>query len=488
MAEIAKVNGPEEASSKTEEPGIGAKRTANHPAEDSSSLIETFSAELAALSPDPEKASQEFERSKAARPENPEEKSAGTFAGDVAGGPAEAVEPQENDDPNEGEDTSDEGEDSFDHENEEGFFAGWDGFDEIHELSADEELAGDEEQTQPFEGEAGHRTLSEIALASGTLQTLDNSSDAGAGLSSKHDELAEAVQAALMSVYGEPPSAAPAERSVPPDVPASGPGWASEDSLTPQDVILNYFDYQPGPGKGRGTIADHADTGYNGDSPSVFRQPHDYPPPRSRAQWASSPAPSAAYDDPQPYPASQEAATKAADASERESSRLLGAAAIGLVGGIAIAASLAVFVINSYGPGGRTAPGATSQALDTSPAGYGRWFKNGADSDASKPAEAASPPEAAPVIAASDVLVMSGQPSPLAIKVKPEQANEKTLISLTGIPEGARLECWRRRRRRKLAVAAAPAGWSHDQRAGGHARHGTPHRTSARQQYPNAFV
>ena len=43
------------------------------------------------------------------------------------------------------------------------------------------------------------------------------------------------------------------------------------------------------------------------------------------------------------------------------------------------------------------------------------------------------------MIAASDVLVMSGQPSPLAIKVKPEQANEKTLISITGIPEGARL-------------------------------------------------
>ena len=43
------------------------------------------------------------------------------------------------------------------------------------------------------------------------------------------------------------------------------------------------------------------------------------------------------------------------------------------------------------------------------------------------------------MIAASDVLVMPGQPSPLAIRVKPEQANEKTLVSITGIPEGARL-------------------------------------------------
>ena len=391
----------------------------------SSNLIEASSAELLALSRGPEEVSQELEGSNDPQPEDAEEKSTDTFAGDVADGPA--------DDLNEGEDGSD-------HENEEGFFTGWDGFDEIDELSGDEELADDEEQPQPFEGEAGHRTLSEIALAAGTLQTLDDSGDTGPGLSSKHDELADAVQAALLGVYGEAPSDAPAKRSSPsPDMHASGPGWASEDSLSPQDVILNYFDYQPGPGKGRGTISDHADAGYNGDTPGVFSQPHDYPPPQFRPQWASSPAAIAAWDDPQLYPAGDGVASKAADASERESSRLLGAAAIGLVGGIAIAASLAVFVINSYGPGGRTAPGATNQTSDTGPVGYGRWVKTGADLDAPKAAEGASLPDTAPMIAASDVLVMSGQPSPLAIKVKPEQANEKTLISLTGIPEGARL-------------------------------------------------
>jgi hypothetical protein len=426
MPEIAKVSGPEEASSNTEEPGIGAKKLADH-------LAENFSAELPALSPSPDEASQEFEDSDDPQPENPEEKSTDTSAGDVADSPAEAVESQENDD-------LDGGEDSSDHENEEGFFAGWDGFDEIHELSSEEELVDDEEQTQPFEGEVGHRTLSEIALASGTLQSLEGSSDAGAGLSSKHDELADAVQSALMSVYGEAPSDAADTRSVPPpDMHASGPGWASEDSLSPQDVILNYFDYQPGPGKGRGTISDHTHAGYNSDAPSVFTQPHDYPPPQYRPQWASSPAALAEYDDRQPYFAGHDEAPKAADASERESSRLLGAAAIGLVGGIAIAASLAVFVINSYGPGGRTAPGASAQTSDSSPVGYGRWGKNGADLEASKAAEVASAPDAAPVLAASDVLVMSGQPSPLAIKVKPEQANEKALISITGIPEGARL-------------------------------------------------
>ena len=145
---------------------------------------------------------------------------------------------------------------------------------------------------------------------------------------------------------------------------APGPGWASEDNLSPQDVILNYFDYQPGPGKGRGAITDHDGVGDNGDTSGLFSQPHDYPPPQYRPQWPSSPAALAAYDDRQLYPAGHGEAPQAADASERESSRLLGAAAIGLVGGIAIAASLAVFVINSYGPGGPMAPGGAAQAFD----------------------------------------------------------------------------------------------------------------------------
>ena len=134
---------------------------------------------------------------------------------------------------------------------------------------------------------------------------------------------------------------------------APGPGWASEDNLSPQDVILNYFDYQPGSGKGRGTISDHGDAGYNGDTSaflaslmttlrlSIGRN--------GQARLPRSPH----MMNFSPIAAGHAAPPKAADASERESSRLLGAAAIGLVGGIAIAASLAVFVINSYGPGGR---------------------------------------------------------------------------------------------------------------------------------------
>ena len=218
--------GPKRLLFNTEEPGIGAKKLTEHLAEASSKLIEDSSADLLAGSLSPEKASQELEGSNDPQPENLEEKNTGTFAGDVAVGPTDAVEIQENDDPNEGEHASDEGEDSSDHE-EEGFFTGWDGFDEIHELSSNEELVDDEKQTQPFEGEVGHRTLSEIALASGTLHTLEGSSDSGAEYSNKHDELADAVQSALMSVYGEGTSDAADTRSLPPpDMHASGPGWA----------------------------------------------------------------------------------------------------------------------------------------------------------------------------------------------------------------------------------------------------------------------
>ncbi len=442
MPEKAKVNSLEETSSKAEEPGIGAKKGVMHP-------VENASVELKAASPSPEIGTQEPEAFKDSQPKVSErevlgEKVAHQFADLIANGTAEAAETGEEEDPGEGSDSSG-------HGYEEGFFTGWDGLDEIHELSAeeeiaDEEIADEEEQThQAFEGVGGHRTLSEIALASGALQTLEGSGNDGSGLSSKHDELADAVQAALMSVYGEEtPSVVPSRKALPfsPEPHASGPGWSNEDNLSPQDVILNYFDYQPGPGTSRGDVSNHAYTGYSGNPPGVFDQPRDYPSPQHRPQWPSSPdAPE--YDDVPAYSPSEghTAPSKATDAAERESSRLLGAAAIGLVGGIAIAASLAIFVISSYGPGGRTAPGAANQALDASPPGYGRWVKGNAEADTSKAAAAASPSpsEAAPLIAAADVPVTSGRPSPLAIEVKPEQANEATLISITGIPEGARL-------------------------------------------------
>ncbi len=427
MPETAKVNGREDAPSTAEEPGIGANKVVLHPVENSSGEIE-------AAPPSPE-APQQLEAPKEPQPEPSNEKSAHDVADNIADHPAEAAG-------TEGEEGASKESDSSDPEHGEGYFAGWDGLDDIHELSAEEEIVDEEEQDhgQPFEGVAGHRTLAEIALASGAFQSLEGSSDPDAGVSSKHDELADAVQAALLSVYGEPPAVPAPRRALPfsSESPASGPDWASDDDLSPQDVILNYFDY-PGPAKSCGAVSNHTEARYNGDTPDAFGQPPDYALSQHRPQRSRSLATRADYDDLSAYPHSAGHEAPSNTAADRESSRLLGAAAIGLVGGIAIAASLAVFVINSYGPGDRAAAGAVNQTLDGGQPGYGRLIKGNAELEVSKPAADASPPDAAPVIAAADVPVMPGQPSSLAIEVKPEQVNDKTLISITGIPEGARL-------------------------------------------------
>ncbi len=47
--------------------------------------------------------------------------------------------------------------------------------------------------------------------------------------------------------------------------------------------------------------------------------------------------------------------------------------------------------------------------------------------------------EEAPSITAADIVAIPGQPSALAIDVKPDRSSEQTLVSITGVPEGARL-------------------------------------------------
>ena len=86
MPEIAKVSGHEEASSKTEEPGIGAKKIANLWQRTLQIRLRTPQPSCGP-SPDPEKASEELEGSNDPQPEDAEEKSTDTFAGNVADGP-----------------------------------------------------------------------------------------------------------------------------------------------------------------------------------------------------------------------------------------------------------------------------------------------------------------------------------------------------------------------------------------------------------------
>lgn len=324
---------------------------------------------------------------------------------------------------------SEEDGDTLETETADAVLAGLDSLDEdIQDLSAAEIAEGGKDAPQPFEGEAGQHTLAEIALASSALMPLEGEGGPGANLSSKHDELAEAVQAALLSLYGEAPSASSLKKPSPfsHEAQTAGSGWKSDDHLSPQDVILNYFDYQPATGKRAGRFGDHLAAQDSLDEPfdsSLRQRPH----------WTG---PASSHYDAEPMLSESHAGIgKAARESERESNRLLGAAAIGLISGIAIAASLAVFVINAYGPGSGQSFGAL-HAPDANQSGYG-WIKRGAGQPS--PEASASASVAAPVIAVSDLSVTPGQPSPLAIGVKPDRGDDSMLISITGMPDGARL-------------------------------------------------
>jgi hypothetical protein len=158
----------------------------------------------------------------------------------------------------------------------------------------------------------------------------------------KHDELADAVQAALASVYGDHyshPQADGAEVPLGPHetVPRWGGIAPNADGRTPQDVIFNYFDYEPegvsSVGTGMNGVSAYSHTASKRRPPGAYETNGAEAPPMNGAYpYATLPVPAGAH---QPY--------RVAPSPERESGRLLGAAAIGLIGGIAIAATLAVF-------------------------------------------------------------------------------------------------------------------------------------------------
>ncbi len=428
MPETTKLDGRDEVSSKTQEPIPGVKDEAGQ------QPVATAPAEVEAGSQPLEEVSESVEAARALPPEAAEEASIRELAESVVSGleqagikidesiplaqTADAVELPDN---------------------AEGFFAGWDGLADEHLGGGEQELPDEheaEDPAQPFEEFSGQRTLSEMSLASAALAAADDAGNSAGDVSSKHDELADAVQSALVSIYGDPSSANAGSGDL---AFSPGAGWATphaaspdEDRLSPQDVILNYFSYEPNAQKGSPNSAGSLNgaAAHNGDARDGFGQ----------TQWSNHPAAQrAAYDGPPSYPVPAgftAPAAKSAAASERESSRLLGAAAIGLVGGIAIAASLAVFVINSYGPGIRNGP---NRALDATDAGYGRGLRIDRESEAVKSATAAPSAEDAGTIAAADIVATPGQPSALAIGIKPDRSLEQTLISITGVPEGARL-------------------------------------------------
>ena len=244
----------------------------------------------------------------------------------------------------------------------------------------------------------------------------------------------------------------------------SGMGWnaglttgfaqPAGDGLSPQEVILNYFDYTPASQNGNGSAAGDFGTSpdYGMEPPIAFRprpdtdgQPQNARGPQEqpvrRPEWQAASAQSGQYNGPPsfPVPAEVSAASKPSGPAGHESSRLLGAAAIGLMGGIAIAASLAAFLIYGPHPATLEIPGIGNLRLDKDEQGYGRAALEEGPRESLKSPAVKAPNEFSSEILAADAVAVPGQPSPLTISVKSPQPFEKTLVNITGIPEGGRL-------------------------------------------------
>jgi hypothetical protein len=357
----------------------------------------------------------------------------------------------------------------------------------------------EEEEPQHQPG-SGVQTLAGLGFQTGAA--FSDYSAAPGSDPSKHDELADAVDSALRSVYGDQP-ARPAAKSFPkqtvteekstPSLVWNRNSGPSSDDLTPQEVIFNYFDYNPGDDdrksapepepQGDGLTPqevilnyfDYQGTQNGNDYPRAAKpaardyeepialrpvepavslrrapQPEERPAhreewqpahrdewrPAHREEWIHQAPQPQQYSGPPsfPVPGPVLSPRPAAQIAAQESSRLLGAAAIGLMGGIAIAASLAAFLI--YGPHPSTVqiPGIGNLRLDRDGQGYGRTLQ-----DEAARSRAAAPIEMQSEILASDTVAVPGQPAPLAISIKSPQPFEKMLVSISGVPEGARL-------------------------------------------------
>ncbi len=346
-----------------------------------------------------------------------------------------------------------------------------------------------EPEEEPEQRMGGVQTLAGLGLQTGSA-FADYSAAPGSD-PSKHDELADAVESALRSVYGDQPAKSQAksfqkpalteEKSAPSLVWNRNSGPANDD-LTPQEVIFNYFDYNGGDEDGRsGTEPEPQNDGLspqevilnyfdyqgtqNGNgysragmpaardyeepialrpSPepvvSLRRAPQPEERPVHREEWSNHAPQPQQYSGPPSFPVPGPALSPrpAAQIAAQESSRLLGAAAIGLMGGIAIAASLAAFLIYGPHPAAVEIPGIGNLRLDRDEQGYGRSVQEDAAREPAR-SRGRAPVEMSSEILASDAVAMPGQPASLAISIRSPQPFEKMLVSIAGVPEGGRL-------------------------------------------------
>ncbi len=160
----------------------------------------------------------------------------------------------------------------------------------------------------------------------------------------------------------------------------------------------------------------------------------------------------------QAYPISApSAAPESLSAGTPDSGHLLGAAGLGLIGGIALAGVLAVFVFNSFvdenDPGiadvtpkvvERLALPQADRQSQPSPAATAPQRQSA--SSPAEPAPVAESPRPAPLPAATgqrllaqNVSGVAGDPIPLDIKVADAADRDETLVSLKGLPAQAKL-------------------------------------------------
>jgi len=365
--------------------------------------------------------------------------------------------------------------------------------------------AGDHSQAYggdyPFAADAPHSNEEpELSLASLSGFSPQENASAGQGPDETISALADAVQSALRTIYGEDAALSDAQPlllpdAAPPDLLRSGMGdpfadpdhsdagiWSSDHGYddgtvkvsaaelddTTTEAVLSYLYHTTGP-TGRSDGSAHTsrksfgETDFGRPSGGQDRADDDMPlhgtPGYAAAQTGPSyyyrgPALRAPQDpSPQTRPESDKDGTaknlvqgsgthaaghaKTADTavialgSEEENGRILGAAGVGLIGGVALAGVLAVFLFNSFvtepGTGNRAGPNQPLLALDPGLKSPSRLETAGSEK------------ALLPTLLAGDVDASSGGPVPLNIALMGQVQPDEVLVTLRGLPEGARL-------------------------------------------------
>ncbi len=352
----------------------------------------------------------------------------------------------------------------------------------------------------PFAADGQHSDEEpDLALAPLSDFSLQESATAGQGPDETIGALADAVQSALRTIYGDDAALPDAQPLLPPDAapldllrsgmgdPFANPSpsdagiWSADHGYddgivkvsaaelddTTTEAVLSYLyqntgpigtpegsrhtarnsfgetDYGRSPGGQDRADADmplHSAAGYTAaqTEPSYYRGPALRAPQHAIPQTGPEKGKDGpARDHVQGSGTLAAGYAKTADSaiitfeSDEQNGRVLGAAGIGLIGGVALAGVLAVFLFNSFvtdpGTGNRTGAGQPRLALDPGVKSPSRLETAGSEK------------ALLPALLASDVDASSGGPVPLNIALMGQVQPDEVLVTLRGLPEGARL-------------------------------------------------